>query len=392
MTTALIMAGGRGERMRATGQSTPKPLVAVRGVPLLERNLMNLLCSDFRDIAVAVPSHTPEIGLFVRTRGLALANCFDAKLRLLEETSPLGNIGAVAELETPQENILVIYADNLTCLDLNALVGHHERIGAALTSAVHLEPFRIPFGEVQVQDGMIVSYVEKSERRIMVASGLFVLSSSAIRRIPREQRIEVSCLANRLLAEGARVGAFFHDSPWIDVNDVTAVERAEQVVADHADAFECRAATPDDTVVSAVVRQSDKVILERRQPTSSRYPGTWDLPGDVLKAGHTAEAMIERELRGALGLDVITLGTPFRFDDLDPATRQMHRHIVFPVEGGGGRLSSPPGRTLRLMPERDLDLWAVSPTAARALAATNVSNSRRYRHPTEGLERTLTHV
>jgi NDP-mannose synthase len=242
VTVALVMAGGRGERLRASGSVTPKPLVPIRGVPLLEHNLLRLLCSGLRRVVVAVPSHTPEIAQFVRTRGQSLADTFGCNLRLFEETRPLGNIGAAAELDTGDSDLLVVYADNLTALDLNEMIGHHRGTGAAFTSAVHLEPFRIPYGEVQVEDGMIVAYLEKPERKILVSSGVFVLGPDAIAHVPRGQRTEVAGLVTRLLADGKRVAAFRHQAPWIDVNDSDAVARAEQLLANHADAFEYREA------------------------------------------------------------------------------------------------------------------------------------------------------
>jgi NDP-sugar pyrophosphorylase family protein len=231
------MAGGRGQRMRATGATTPKPLISIGGVPLLERNLITLLASGFRDIVVAVPSHTPEIGQFVRSRCQALTNAYHAELQVFEETHPLGNIGAAAELEIGSGELLVIYADNLTALDLNAIVRHHVDAGAALTSAVHFEPFKIPFGEVELKDGRIVAYREKPEHRVLVSSGVFVLGSSAIACIPRGQRTEVSWLVNLLLAEHAEVAAFLHQAPWIDINDSGGIARAEQLIAEHGGAF-----------------------------------------------------------------------------------------------------------------------------------------------------------
>jgi NDP-sugar pyrophosphorylase family protein len=211
-------------------------------MPLLEHNLLRLLSSGFREIVVAVPAHTQEIAEFVRTRGQALADAFGSQLGLFEETRPLGNIGAAAELKIGDSDLLVVYADNLTALNLNQLVQYHRHAGAALTSAVHLEPFRVPYGEVQVQDDMIVAYLEKPERRILVSSGVFVLSPEAIVRVPRGQRIEIAWLANRLLADGARVAAFRHNAPWIDINEAAGVGQAEQLLADHADAFEYREA------------------------------------------------------------------------------------------------------------------------------------------------------
>src|SRR3954465_7950497 len=108
MTAAPVMAGGRGERLRASGTTLPKPLVPVLGVPLLERNLLTLLDAGFREITVAVPSHPPEIGLFVEGRARRLADSYAATLAVLEEREPLGNIGAAREVAAGDANLLVI--------------------------------------------------------------------------------------------------------------------------------------------------------------------------------------------------------------------------------------------------------------------------------------------
>ena len=241
MTAALVMAGGRGERLKASGTLVPKPLLPVLGVPLLERNLLTLLATGFRDITVAIPSHTPEIEAFVQRRCRRLADSYAARLAVLVERAPLGNIGAAREVQIGDADLLVIYADNLTALDLNNLVAHHQSVTAALTSAVHFEPFRIPYGEVQVENGSIVAYREKPERRVLVSSGVFVLSPAARSLLPPGERTDVAWLVNRLLAERLPVAAYQHEASWIDINDTAAIARAEQLVATHPERFDVRA-------------------------------------------------------------------------------------------------------------------------------------------------------
>jgi NDP-sugar pyrophosphorylase family protein len=234
---ALLMAGGRGERMRGSGCAVPKPLVPVAGVPLLERNLGMLLEAGFRDIYVAVSPQLPEVGHFVQTRGVALAEAANASVRCLTESRPLGNIGAAGELRGLSRPVLVAFADNLTSLDLAALVAHHARSAAALTIATHLEPFRIPYGEVRSEDGRVTAYLEKPERRIPVASGTYVLGAEAVELLPRGQRAEVAWLVEALLARGSRVMSFPHEACWVDVNDAAALRRAEELLAARPDAF-----------------------------------------------------------------------------------------------------------------------------------------------------------
>jgi mannose-1-phosphate guanylyltransferase/phosphomannomutase len=234
---ALVMAGGSGERMRASGSTVPKPLVPVRGVPLLERNLAMLLEAGFRDIYVAVSQRSPEVSRFVQTRGVALAGAANASVRCLIETQPLGNIGAAAELSGLSQPILVLFADNLIALDLVALVGQHTRCKAALTVATHLEPFRIPYGEVSIADGRVTAYQEKPERRILVSSGTYVLGPEAVEVLPRGQRADIAWLVERLLARGALVLNCSHETCWVDVNDAASLQRAEELVAARPDVF-----------------------------------------------------------------------------------------------------------------------------------------------------------
>jgi NDP-mannose synthase len=237
----LIMAGGQGERMRAGGVDIPKPLVPVGGIPLLERNLLAVLQAGFHDITVAVPARAPDIAAFVSRRCRPLGASFGAQVHLFEETHPLGNIGAAAEIETQGHDLLVIYADNLTSLDLNALVAHHRDARTVLTSAVHYQPFQIPFGQVEVEGGRIRAYLEKPVHRILVSSGIFVLSPRAIRHLPPGKAASVSGLVNSLLQAEEPVSAFAHDAAWIDVNDPNAVERAEQLLAERPGVFELQA-------------------------------------------------------------------------------------------------------------------------------------------------------
>src|SRR4030081_1911683 len=95
---ALIMAGGRSERMRAGGTRQHKGLRTVLGVPLIERNLRALLWFGFHRLFVAIKADDQYRGDGSAGRGRALAEKERAALETLAETQPLGTIGAVASL------------------------------------------------------------------------------------------------------------------------------------------------------------------------------------------------------------------------------------------------------------------------------------------------------
>ena len=237
MIIAVVMAGGRSTRMRASAGNEHKALVPILGVTMLERNLCQLLSAGFRDIAVAVSCVESALIQFVEQVGQPLASAVGANLKCVVEEIPLGTIGITRRLLEHADEVIVVNVDNLCSLDLNMLVEHHRQSGSAITVATHVEAFQIPFGEVEVSDGRIRRYLEKSVQPVQISSGIYVLSDICREFSPADEAFDVPSLINRLVAANHRVGAFSHQSVWIDVNDKSAVERAERLLRENGDAF-----------------------------------------------------------------------------------------------------------------------------------------------------------
>ncbi len=317
---ALVQAGGRGERM---GGATPKPLVPVLGLPLLERNLALLFAAGLRDVTVVTPAARPEIREFVERS--VIARAFGGAVAVYEEPAPRGTIGAAAELRDGGD-VLVVNADNLTALDLAALVAHHD--GATMTVATHVEPFRVPFGAVDVEGGRLTAYREKPALPVRVCSGTYVLGRAALARLPASGRVDAPDLVRALLESGEEVRAFGHAAPWIDVNDASAVARAAALVRDHAAVFE-RWFAPEVEVVGALLTGPRGALLEARPAGARCYAGLWDTPGGKIEPGETAGDAIRRELDEELGLGDAELRPLAVFDDVDPTSGRRFRHHVF---------------------------------------------------------------
>jgi NDP-sugar pyrophosphorylase family protein len=229
---ALIMAGGRSERMRAGGTAQHKGLRTVLGVPLIERNLRALLWFGFHRLFVAINAHEQELGDWIAGHGRALAETEGATLETLVETHPLGTIGAVASLPPDVEDAVIVNVDNLTRLDLRRFARHHREHDAAATIATHDQPFPIPFGMVQLLGQRVVAYREKPKLSVPISSGTYVLGRRAIDRVPAGSRMDVPALVDTLLEAGDAVLAYPHQEPWIDVNDEAALAQAQRLFAE----------------------------------------------------------------------------------------------------------------------------------------------------------------
>lgn len=215
--------------MRASAGERHKALVSVGGATLLEWNVAQLLRHGFLDIVVAVSARDPEIADFVRTSVVPVVEPAGAKIELFEERVPLGNAGAAHQVISSADNVLMLYVDNLTTLDLERLVDFHERGGFAATIATHGEPFQIPFGRLSLDGSRVTDYAEKPVIQVQVSSGTCVLSKKACDIIPEGRPIGMSELFVLLSERDYTVGAFVHDAPWIDINDAQALNRAQRL-------------------------------------------------------------------------------------------------------------------------------------------------------------------
>jgi len=316
---ALVLAGGDGARMRSR---VAKPLIEVRGASLLERNVCALIGAGLRAIWVACRHDQDAIRHDVE-RLAELAGRRGVELRCLLEAAPLGTIGAAGMLRG-LEALITVNADNLTALDLAALVARHADTAADLTLATHDHATQLPYGAIDVDGDRVVGYREKPRWVTHVASAVCVLGPAALAAIAG--RTDLPALTQQLIGDGARVLAYPHAAPWIDVNQADDVVRAAALVAAHPEYFECWARPADLEVAGAILRDGDLVLLEHRRDVQ-----LWDTPGGKLEPGEPAAVAMVRELREELGVEVTAGPERARFDMLDGAGRAIRHHVFAPA-------------------------------------------------------------
>lgn len=326
---ALVMAGGLGRRMQSAGGEQPKPLMRVRGVPLIERSLYPLLRAGLSDIVVAVPASLPVVGEWVRDRGALLAETSGGRIEIYSEQQPLGTIGCAGLVGRGLDVLLVVNADNLTTIDLAQLLQDHRRRAADLTVATHRHPVQLPYAELMLDDDRIVGYREKPTHHFQVSSAVYALGPRAVAALDPGQRCDAPDLACRLMESGAAVRAWPHQAPWIDVNDIRALHDAERLLASHDEMYDLWHPKPAVEVVGGVLVRGDDVLLERRPASARCYADQWDTPGGHVEAGEAPAAAIARELEEELGLTPTALRPVARFDDVDSTSRKVFRHHVF---------------------------------------------------------------
>jgi NDP-sugar pyrophosphorylase family protein len=225
---ALLLAGGKAERLGEAAQGLPKPLVPVGGFPLAAYAVGRLVDSGVTRVIVACRAGDEEAFLNALT-GLG------ADVEAVGEEEPLGRGGGLRLAATRRQEdgaVLALNGDELLDLDFRSLLAEHEASGAAATIVV--AQVRSPFGVVDVEDGgTITGFREAPLLEHWVNSGVYVLGAEALARLPEKGDHEQSTFPE--LAHERRLHAHRHDGVWLTVNTPKDLRRAAEFVEAHPD-------------------------------------------------------------------------------------------------------------------------------------------------------------
>lgn len=226
VTTAVVMAGGQGKRLRPLTADTPKPLVEVGGRPLLFRTLDLLEAHGVRTAHISIR----HLGDRIRD-ALRGAREWSMDLHLLEEDEPLGTGAGLALLRDVDGPFFIANGDVLTSANLSALGRHHQLSGGLATVATTLFAAPLPYGLVHRRDGRIGRIEEKPVFRYPVNAGLYCFSREAPELVPAAKPLSLVDFLDRQIDAGRAVEEFPVVGYWNDVGRPEDHARAEADLA-----------------------------------------------------------------------------------------------------------------------------------------------------------------
>ena len=233
---AVILAGGKGVRLRPFTVNFPKPLVPLGEKPVVEVLLQRLINFGVTDVTLTL-GHLAELvkAYFHHRHQFAR----QLKLRYVEEEEPTGTAGSLALVPGLNRTFLAMNGDLLTDLNLDELVAFHREQGAVLTIATHQRPIKIDLGVLEFDDHFrITSYAEKPEKTYQVSMGVYVYEPRVLRFIERGQYLDFPNLVLKLLAAGEKVSAFPSDCLWLDIGRPDDYAKAQELFAERPEQFE----------------------------------------------------------------------------------------------------------------------------------------------------------
>lgn len=211
----VIMAGGKGTRLKPLTNVIPKPLIPV------EKTILEVIMDQFESIGcrkfyMSVNYKADMMEYYLSQ----LDHRYDVEFFM--EAKPLGTIGSVSLLKgkitTP---FFVSNCDSINEQDYRDVYDYHVNNHNDMTIVTMVKSFKIPYGVIETgEDGLMVDLKEKPEHTYMVNSGVYILNAELIDEIPEGEFFHITHLMEKVKARGGRVGCFpVSEESWHDMGE-----------------------------------------------------------------------------------------------------------------------------------------------------------------------------
>jgi NDP-sugar pyrophosphorylase family protein len=215
---AVVLAGGKGTRLRPLTFSIPKPLLPITEKPILEIILKNFRKFGITEVIISVGYQGELIKAFC-----ADGARFGLSVKYVDEEKPLGTAGPLSLMRdcfTDGEKFILMNGDIFTQLNFSKMIDYHNKGEYCITIGYRTYEHKLPFGVLELEGTKLCGIVEKPSTTFNVSAGIYVLDASIIDFIPDNTFFTMPDLANKLLEEKRRIGAYRIEEYWLGIENI----------------------------------------------------------------------------------------------------------------------------------------------------------------------------
>lgn len=220
---AVIMAGGRGSRLRPLTDTIPKPLLKVGDKPIIEHNLDRLRAFGVDDFWISVRYLGEQIEEFFgdgSPKGISVDYIW--------ENDPLGTIGAVTKIKNfKHDHVLVTNSDILTNLDYEAFYMDFIERDADISVVTIPYKVNVPYAVLETSDNQVISFKEKPDYTYYSNGGIYLIKREILELIPEETFYNSTDLMQEILDRGGKLVSYPMRQYWLDVGKPKDFEQAQ---------------------------------------------------------------------------------------------------------------------------------------------------------------------
>ena len=219
---AIILAGGKGTRLKPYTISLPKPLVPVGEKPILELIISKLKSHGFDHITLTVNHFADIIKAFFGD-----GSKWNIKIDYSEEGKPLSTMGPLTLIDDLPEDFLIMNGDVLTDLDFNLFYAEHVNRKSNFTIAAHRRLDTVLYGVLHKNENSeLIGFEEKPTNKYLVSMGVYMMNKKNLEYIPKDTFFGFDHLMNALIDEKILPYVYEFDGYWLDIGRPDDYEQA----------------------------------------------------------------------------------------------------------------------------------------------------------------------
>jgi len=227
----VIMAGGRGTRLRPYTENCPKPMLPIAGKPMLQHIIERAASQGFWRFVLSLN----YLGDMVRDH-FGDGSSYGVSIEYVTETEPLGTAGALSLLDpAPTIPFVVTNGDVLTDIDYGELIQFRAHHDAAGVMAVRLYEWTNPYGVVETDGIEITGFIEKPVSRSHINAGIYAFAPGALSCLAENDPCDMPTLFERLRGDGQRTVVYPMHEPWLDVGRPDDLAKANRELSGNQD-------------------------------------------------------------------------------------------------------------------------------------------------------------
>ena len=230
----MILAGGKGTRLKPYTAVIPKPLLPLGDRSIIEIILHQLDKYAFEKVYISLG----YLSYLIKASITNPDGKWKMGIEFVEEDKPLGTAGALSKIDSAADQLLVINGDTLTDLDFATLIQRHVDRSADITIASHRRYVNIEYGVLEKNENdELVHYREKPVLDYLVSMGVYVVNTKLLHYIHKDTYLDFPTFVSQVQGEGGRVLLHIYEGYWMDLGNLTDINKAMEDYSNNPDKF-----------------------------------------------------------------------------------------------------------------------------------------------------------
>ena len=221
---AVLLAGGKGRRLKPFTTTIPKPLF-----PIGEKPILQLIIEQLKNFGV--DEYIISLGYLGQLIKAFMGNGekYNTDISYVTEEIPLGTAGAISLLPELDDDYIFMNGDILSTIDYYDAYEKHKKSNALMTICTFEKTTKSSLGVLELNiNGEVENYLEKPELKQVVSSGIYILNPKIKDYIPQNKFFDIPDLVKSLIVKKEKINTYKIEGEWFDIGTPADLEKAEQ--------------------------------------------------------------------------------------------------------------------------------------------------------------------